>query len=461
MRRPGSRFAPKIIAFVALAVLCAAPPSTLARAESAPALAVAEPAVDREKLFDAVVDAIQRRFVDEQILKRIDWPERARATRPAVLAAASTREAVGRINALLAELKTSHTGLYTPDDYQYPILLDIVGGGGNIAELIAEKFWGVGPHYPGVGIFTREIDKRHFVDGVMEGSPADRAGVKYGDEIISVDGAPYSPIAAFRGKIGATVALEFRRSPDAPSQKIDVAVTPIRPAAAFAAATRASARIIEKDGRRIGYVHVWSSNESRSFREALAQLAGESHAGSRGRRANNERQPPPDALIIDMRGRVGGNTGSAEEMLQALDDLQKPYWGQWRARDRSGENRRGWSRGNDAPQWGRSYRGRIALLINEHTRSAGEIFAYGFQRSGFGPLIGTRTAGAVTSGALALMPGDLLLYVGVSALEFENERRLEGEGVTPDHIVERPAPYAAGADPVLEAALERLMTAPL
>jgi carboxyl-terminal processing protease len=33
---------------------------------------------------------------------------------------------------------------------------------------------------------------------------------------------------------------------------------------------------------------------------------------------------------------------------------------------------------------------------------------------------------------------------------------IEGVGVSPDHRVERPLAYAAGADPVLEAAVELL-----
>jgi hypothetical protein len=49
--------------------------------------------------------------------------------------------------------------------------------------------------------------------------------------------------------------------------------------------------------------------------------------------------------------------------------------------------------------------------------------------------------------------------VASSGLVFEKGQRLEGVGVSPDHRVERPLPYANGADPVLDAALE-LLTKP-
>jgi carboxyl-terminal processing protease len=80
------------------------------------------------RLFDAVVDTIEKKFFDETLLKRLDWRARANAVRPSVLSAASTEDAARRINALLSELKTSHTALYTPDEYLYYILLDILRG---------------------------------------------------------------------------------------------------------------------------------------------------------------------------------------------------------------------------------------------------------------------------------------------------------------------------------------------
>ena len=227
----------------------------------APIANVSQESVDLAKLYDAVVETIARRFVDEDTLRRVDWRALTTSARASVIDAPSLEAAVERINALLAELKTSHTALYTPNDYQYYILLDIVGAGQNSGEFLARKFWGVGPWYPGIGAFTTKVGAAHFIDGVMEGSPAQSAGLKFGDEIVSVDGRAYSPIASFSGRVGETVALEIRRDSLAPAQIVSVPVIPIRPTAAFSASTRASARVIERNGLRIGYVHLWSINE--------------------------------------------------------------------------------------------------------------------------------------------------------------------------------------------------------
>ena len=188
--------------------------------------------IDPAKLYDAIIETIEKKFFDDALLSQLDWRARANATRSSVLSAETSEEAVQRIRTLLSELKTSHTALITPDEYQYYFLLDIVGAGEG-SDLLARQFWGTGPYYPGIGAFTREIEGRHFVDGVLERSPADRAGLKYGDEVLSVDGMPYSPIAAFRGKIGKIVELKIRRSANAEPQALSVQVIPIRPTKAF------------------------------------------------------------------------------------------------------------------------------------------------------------------------------------------------------------------------------------
>jgi carboxyl-terminal processing protease len=414
--------------------------------------------VDLAQLFDAVVDTVNKRFFDQAALNRNNWRERAQAMRPSVLDSPSIGDAVRQINQLLAELGASHTALYTPNDDQYYILLDVIGAGLNstMRDLIHRRFWGSGPYYPGIGVFTQNVDGQNFVDGVLEGSPAEKAGLKFGDEILSVDGRPYHPIKAFRDKIGATVELMVRRTASAGPERLTATVIPIRPVQTFSDATEASARTIERNGSRIGYVHIWALAESSSFANALrefdpltiaAKRLCASTFGSCGPIVGKvlgitrELSKPLDSLIVDLRGRVGGDIGVAGQLLQQLDGGS--YWGSWRS-------------GNEFQTAQRaSFRGRSGLLIDAHTRSAAEIMAYGYKRSAFGPLFGTRTAGAVLSGALHPMPGDTVLYLAVVGHEIDGHH-LEGTGVTPDYRVERPLPYAQGADPVLEAAADLL-----
>ena len=199
---------------------------------------------DLGRLFDAVVDAVKKSFWDKERLAELNWLERMRGERAGVVASPDLQEAARRINLLLDELKTSHTVLLTPDDVDYYVLRGVFGRS---------------RPYAGIGVFTARIDGRDFIDLLLEGYPADRAGLKVGDEIVSVDGAPYHPIRSFRGKVGRDAAVAIRRSADGPITSVDVDVVNIVPLKAFSDATLASARVIERDGRRIGYVHVWAS----------------------------------------------------------------------------------------------------------------------------------------------------------------------------------------------------------
>lgn len=415
-----------------------------ALAEATPLRAGAGTVVDLPKLFDAVVETIEQKFVDPEILKRIGWRARAADVRHSVLTSASTEAAVNAINALLAELHTSHTGLYAPDDHRYYLTLDALNGAGGTRDLITERFWGTGPYYPGIGIFTANVEGRHFIDGILEGSPADKAGLKFGDEVLSVDGRPFTPVAAFRGKIGSTVDIEIRRVRDAKPARHGVEVIPIIPSVAFSDAVKASARVIERNGRRIGYVHVWAITDARALRAALAAI----HADG-----SDDAGKAPDALVVDLRGRVGGTIGTADRMLDFLGTASKPYFGTVRFIDRTGKDSvpsADTTRSHPKP-----FPGRSVILIDHQTRSAGEIMAHGYKRSRFGVVFGTPTAGAATSGTPFAMPGGFMLYVAAAKLEFDGES-LEGKGVMPDHRVERPLPYAAAADPVLDAAVEFL-----
>ena len=447
-QRAGSRLSRA--AFTLAFVLPLSTP-TAALAQEAPhsqlQVKVAASVDDFGALFDAVITTTSKSFWDKERLAAIGWEKRAAEARQSVVEAPSLEEAARRINALLGEIKTSHTALLTPDDVDYYILMAVFGGASMPQDEFDTRFWGAGVTYAGIGHFSIRLDGRDFVDAVLEGSPAARAGLKAGDEILGVDGSPYHAIRSFRGKVGHEVAISVRRAQDAPPEILRIKVMSIAPLHAFREATRTSARVIERDGRRIGYVHVWASvgeESSNTLQAALSSLGvNEATARSRGDRSSSDRQPraaPLDGLIVDMRGKIGGTASTATRYLDLLD----PRGALLGSRDKSQR-----SRSTTA------MRGRTAVLIDQRTRSTGELFVHAYKRERQGPLIGTRTAGAVSAASAFSMPGGNLLYVAVSGLEIDGEV-LEGSGVAPDIEVNRPVPYAQGADPVLDRAVEAL-----
>lgn len=377
---------------------------------------------DFRRLFDEVVSATRASFWNRERLREVRWEQHAHAARSGIVGAATLEEAARRINALLALLATSHTALHTPDDVFY--------------YLQSDAFWGKAG-FAGIGLFSERIDGRDFIDAILEGSPAEQAGLKVGDEIVAVDGAPYHPIRSFRGKSGLKAAVGVRRRRDGPLDTILVPVVTVRPLEAFSAATLASARVIEREGRRIGYVHVWASmgGSASALEEVLARF------GIGRSRNSTERLTPliVDGLIVDMRGKIGGYLGVAARFLEHIDPRGPDVV---------------FSTTQQPRPWG-LVRGRSTVLIDHHTRSAAELFVHAYRRERQGPLIGTRTAGAVSSGYLQRMPLDCVLHLAITGISVDGEV-LEGRGVGPDIEVARPVPYSGGADPVLGAAVDWL-----
>ena len=370
--------------------------------------------------FEAVWNTVNEKFFDPDF-QGVDWQALRDRFNEAAAAADSRDELSLVINKMLAELATSHTAHYTPSDPSYYNIFDVYARNPILNEHRERIFGEADVSVEGIGIYTTEIDGKSFVDGVVEGTPAARAGVLYGDEIVSIESAPFHPILSFLGKAGQEVELLVRRTELGEPFILRVAVKATNPASMFETAVFESAQVIVQDDIRIGYVHFWSS-AGRRYRNALEQL----------------RQGGPlsdiDAIVIDMRGKVGGGGMSFLEVL----DPRGPKLS-FSGRGFSGES----------PA---SLRNKTVWLIDDSVRSSAELLAHTICTDGYGMLVGNTTAGAVVGGSAYMMPDDSLLYVAVADLLVDG-KRLEGHGVAPHIQVDRPLQYVSGEDPQLERAL--------
>lgn len=327
------------------------------------------------------------------------------------------------INAFLAELKTSHTHHYAPTTTKYYELLDLFFQAADNAVDEPERF----PHggtYVGIEIATRVIDDRTIISEVRAGGPGDRAGLRTGDAIIRVDGEPFAEIESFRGTAGRDVVMTIRRERNGPMR--DVIVTPhvIRPNDAFERALRDSARLIERNGTQCAYVRVWSYGGQRMQDAVIDVLSSEPLADANG-------------IVLDIRGGWGG--ASAEYVLPFLRILPRieMVWPDGR-------------RHRASPRFDKP----VAVVIDGGSRSGKELLAYTFKQFDV-PLVGERTAGAVVGGRPFLLDDGSMLMIAVVDVVVDGHR-LEGVGVVPTVEVPFDVPYAAGADPQLDAALDLL-----
>ena len=409
------------LALLALSASAAALPLSVAQtpAHPAPASAAASPAPASLGLrsFDEACRIVREQFFDPAF-GGLDWDGLCAAEREHARDLAQD-ELAALLNIMLARLKTSHTAVYTPREPTYYLLFDVFAKSPRLRAHTRRYFPSGQVRLEGIGIFTRRIDGRVFIEAVLQGAPAARAGLLVGDEILAVDGAPFRPVGSFKGKAGQAVSVRLRRRAGAAPISLTVTSERLNPGA-----MEASARILERAARdrRIGYARVWSS-AGPVYADLLRALI---EAGPLSR---------AEALIIDLRGRIGGGGPAYLDIL----DPRAP---------------RLTMTGRDFVQISpASFRRRTVWLIDGGTRSGAELLAYTIKHRDYGPLVGAHTAGAVTGGSPFLLPNGSLLYVAVADIAIEG-RRLEGVGVAPDIAVPFSLPYAAGADPQLERAIK-------
>lgn len=351
---------------------------------------------------DQIVGIVRAHFFDSTAAAA--WARReagygARATDERRFAALTRRA--------LDALGTSHTGYYSPDMPAFYALRSIFGPALGLEET----------RYDSAGI---DVTPDGHVRVVFAGGPAAKAGLRRGDRIRTADGTPFDPVASFRGRAGSPVALRVERRP---GTFVSLHVTPrrIEPKEEWLEAQRAGARVVERSGRPIGYVPMYACT-GEDFAELLRTQFSDTLATA-------------DALVLDFRNGWGGCN---PEFVSLFD----PHVPAVTMTHREGTVRtvRTWSKP-------------LVLLVNGGTRSGKEVVTYAVKKHRLGTVIGTKTAGAVLPGrCFKLMDGSLLL-VPTSNVSLDGER-LEGRGVVPDVIVDDALPFANGADPQLEAALD-------
>ncbi len=181
----------------------------------------------------------------------------------------------------------------------------------------------------------------------------------------------------------------------------------------FLDAQKSSTQIIQQNGKRLGYVHIWS-------------YAGDQYQQQLEEDLIYGRLKDADGLILDLREGWGGAPVTALNIYSKQRDLSIV------SIPRNGKHY------TTNAQWNKP----VVMLVNEGSRSAKEILAFGFQQYQIGPVVGTKTAGAVVAGSPFLMKDGSLLYLAVANVYVNGNQRLEGVGVTPDVSVPSPVEYA-------------------
>jgi len=241
-------------------------------------------------------------------------------------------------------------------------------------------------------------------------TPADSAGLKSGDEIIEINGTSAvgwtveKAAATIRGEKGTEVQLGIKRLGTSETLYFNIVRDVI-------VVTTVASEILENN---IGYIQVTQFGEktTEEFDQAMAKMET---AGVQ-------------QLIVDVRNNPGGYLSTAIDLSDYFVESGKLI-----VKEKFNDGQYQSFRASKDP-----VNMTVAVLVNEGSASASEIFAGSIKETGAGTVIGVQTYGKGTvqtmydmqnAGAIKLTIAEYLLY---------NDYKVDGNGINPDIIVELP-----------------------
>lgn len=267
--------------------------------------------------------------------------------------------------------------------------------------------------YVGVGIQVEQRDGQVVVVAPLDGSPAQRAGIRAGDILLEVDGQSVQGLSLddvvqrVRGPAGSTVTLVFRR----PGQTDLVRVTLTR---AQIKVSSVSWAMLPQSTIALVRISQFSDGTAADLRRAVqdAQRAGAT------------------SFILDLRNNPGGLVNEAIGTASVFLPPQTPVF---IAKTRDGNQTIYRTEASevrvDQP---------LVVLVNKGTASAAEIVAGALQDNQRAKIIGERTFGTGTVLTEYRLKDGSALLLGTELWLTPNGRQIWKNGISPDIAVSLP-----------------------
>lgn len=265
-------------------------------------------------------------------------------------------------------------------------------------------------NYCGIGAYVSQNATTGAVTIIepIEGSPADKAGLRFGDVVVKVDGMDVTQkdlsevVSMMKGEPDTEVTLQIAR----PGEEKNLDITIVR--AEIESETVEYAMLDEK----IGYIAVSAFEEvtKQQFRDALNDL---------------EKQGQ-ESLIIDLRNNGGGLLDTAVDMLDRLLPEGMVVYIQ----DRNGKKEEYHSSEEE------SFDKPVVILVNENSASASEVFAGAMQDYDKAVLVGKKTFGKGIVQSVFELSDGTAVKLTTSKYYTPNGRNIHGTGLEPDIPVE-------------------------
>lgn len=322
------------------------------------------------RLFAAVLDLIQRDYVEDVEPKKLIY---------------------GAINGMLTSLDP-HSGFLKPEEYK-ELQIETKGS------------------FTGIGIEITQKDGLPTVVSPIEGTPADKAGLKPNDKIVKIgdkqtkDMTLTEVVKLLRGPKGTEVTISVFREGWTGLKEFTLKrdVIPIR-----------SVRFHKiEDG--YGYIRIsnFLNKTTEDFRNALKELEGE--------------KGTLKGLILDVRNNPGGLLDQAVNISDEFIDSGLIVYTDGRVADQKIK----FSAHPDKIH--RNYP--IVVLVNEGSASASEIVAGALQDHKRAIIMGTQTFGKGSVQVVNPLPDGSAVRLTIARYYTPNGRSIQAKGITPDIVV--------------------------
>jgi carboxyl-terminal processing protease len=283
--------------------------------------------------------------------------------------------------------------------------------------------------FDGIGVQVDLREGKVQVVAPIEGSPAERAGLRTGDVITRVDETDLNGlalnevVALIRGPRGSAVRLTFVRPGQAQPLSVSIERAEIK-------VDTVRGKLLEGD---LGYVRIssFSANSGPDTSAALRQLS-EQH---------------PRAFVLDLRSNPGGYLHAAVEVASEFMSDGVVLYQQPASGERQEYRARPGGQATTAP---------VAVLINKGSASAAEIVAAALHDNGRAVLVGEKSYGKGSVQTVHALSDSSGLRVTSAIWLTPSGRPLEHQGIEPDLPVPSAADGQAGHDAPLEAAVRYL-----
>lgn len=265
--------------------------------------------------------------------------------------------------------------------------------------------------FEGIGAHVKMENNRIVIESPIKGSPAEKAGLRVNDQILSVDGESlegldiHEAVAKIRGPKGTKVVLTIAR----PGMDETFTVTVVRDEIPLVT-------VYSQKLGNFGWITIaqFATDTAKEFKEKLEELL---QSGIQG-------------LVIDVRGNPGGRL---DTVVDIADQILPEGQGIVQVQYRSGEPDKTMAKGDGLPL-------PIVVLVDEGSASASEILAGALQDAGY-PVVGATTYGKGTvQNTFPVSDDGSEVKVTVAKWLTPAGRWIHETGIQPDYEVQK-RPY--------------------